>query len=263
MKLSVVASVPENGRFLPFEKSMKLASRLGYDGVELNIRDPRRIEERKLVKTLSDLDLRASCIITGQGFTVDGLSLVDPSARTRKLAVQRIKDHILLAGSLSSIVLIGWMRGIWKYNRMRARRRFLEGLRVCAESAQDSGVLMGIECINRYEVDSINTLDEALATIREVDLGNVGIVADTFHMNIEEDKPIYEKIVICKNRLFHVHVADNNRKVPGAGHLPFRRFFDSLRRMSYDRFVSVEVVPPEPSFASIAESSMTYLQKIV
>jgi sugar phosphate isomerase/epimerase len=263
MKLSIVASVPDNRRFSPFQKGAELVSKLGYDGVELSIRDPRRIEEKKLVKTLSDLELQASCIITGRGFSIDGLSLVDPSTRRRKLAVQRIKDHILLARGLSSIVLIGWMRGIWKHDRMRSRKTFSEALRVCAEFARDNGVLMGIESINRYEVDSINTLDEALVTVREVGLPNIGIVADTFHMNIEENEPIYEKIRICKNRLFHVHISDNNRKVPGAGHLPFRRFFHTLRQISYDGFISVEVVPPEPSFASIAEGSIKYLQKIV
>jgi sugar phosphate isomerase/epimerase len=161
------------------------------------------------------------------------------------------------------MVLIGWVRGNWKGNEERARKSFIDAMQKCGRFAGDKGVLLGIEPINRYEIDSIQTIDEAVAVLDETGLPNIGVVADTFHMNIEEDKPIYESIRRCEDRLFHVHIADNNRKPPGAGHLPFRRFFKTLDKIGYDRFVSIEISPCLPDFGTAVEKSIRYLRKIM
>ena len=90
--------------------------------------------------------------------------------------------------------------------------------------------------------------------VKEVNLDNLGVVADTFHMNIEEEEPIYKSILKCGGYLIHVHVADNNRKAPGMGHLPFRRFFKALKQMRYEKFISIEVIIPLlPDFETVAE----------
>jgi sugar phosphate isomerase/epimerase len=263
MKLSVVVPALETGKLSDFEEDVIKVSELGYDAIELDIRDPEQIDRKTLAEIISVQGLAVSSILTGRVFSVDRLSLSHPDKKVRKLAIRRIQNHISFAAALSAIVLIGWVRGNWKRNKERARKSFVNALRECGKFAENEGVLLGIEPINRYEIDSIQTIDEAVGILKETGFPNIGIVADTFHMNIEEDEPIYKSIRKCKDHLFHVHVADNNRKVPGAGHLMFRRFFKALREIGYDRFVSVEIVSYLPKFETVAEKSIRYLRKIM
>lgn len=263
MKLSIVAPALEAGNLSNFAEDVRKVSELGYDAIELNIRDPEQINWKRVKKIISVHGLAVSSILTGRVFSVDHLSLSHPSTKVRKLAIRRIKKHISFAATLSAIVLIGWVRGNWEKNEEQARKAFVDGLRECGKFAKNEGVLLGIEPINRYEINSIQTIYEAVAILKDIGFPNIGVVADTFHMNIEEDEPIYKSIYRCKGHLFHVHVADNNRKAPGAGHLMFKGFFQSLREMGYDRFVSVEVVPCLPKFVTVAEKSIRYLRKIM
>lgn len=265
MKLSITLSVPEKSspsEFLRFQRQAKKTSELGYDGVELNIRDPRQIDQEAILGVVSSCGLQVSSILTGKVFALDGLSLTDTDRRRRKSAIGRINSHISLAEIMSALVLIGWVRGRWGINKKEARRLLIDSLRRCGEYAEDRGVLLGIEPINRYEVDSIHTVDEAASVVEEAGLPNIGIIPDTFHMNIEESDPIDKAIDRCRGYLFHVHIADNNRKPPGMGHLPFHRFFKVLQAMKYERFTSVEVVPVIPDFETVAEQSVRYLRKI-
>lgn len=91
-----------------------------------------------------------------------------------------------------------------------------------------------------------------MEVIRRVGAQNLGLLLDTFHMNIEEPN-IAESIRACGDRLFHFHVADSNRWYPGAGHLDFPSILGALRATGYSGFVSAEYVPlPD------AESSAAY-----
>lgn len=263
MKFSIVVSVPDRWKLSDFEKNVKIISELGYDGVELNIRNPRQIDQNKVVDILSTRQLTASSMITGKALAMDGLSLTSPNMKIRSLAIKRIKDHISFASVFSATVLIGWIRGNWKNNEEKARKLFVDVLRECGKFAEDKNVLLGIEPINRYEIDSIHTVNDVIRILEEIDLSNIGIVADTFHMNIEENESIHKSIRRCRNHLFHVHVADNNRKIPGRGYLPFKKFFKALKKMRYNRFISIEVVPPLPDFETIAEESIKYLHRFM
>lgn len=265
MKISIVVPALEVGNLSNFEENVRKVSELGYDGIELNIRDPKKLDPKKILEIISVYGLSVCSLLTGRAFSVDGLSLTHFDDKVRDLSIKRVQDAISFASAFSAMVLIGWIRGNWGTNkaRTRARKLFIDALQVCGKFAEDRGVLLGIEPINRYEIDSIHTIDEAVAILEEVALPNIGVVADTFHMNIEENEPIYKSIRRCGNHLFHVHVADNNRKPPGAGHLPFKKFFKALNEMKYKRFVSVEVVPCLPDFKSVAEKSIKYLRRLM
>jgi len=262
MKFSIVISVPETEELSLFEQKVRKISELGYEGIELVVRDPRKINQKRLKEIISAHGIDVSCIITGQAFAVDGLSLTHPDGKVRSLAIERIKDHISFASSFRAIVLIGWIRGIWKDNFERAGKLFMGALRECGQFAQDKRVLLGIEPINRYEVDSIYTIHEGVTIAKKLALPNVGVIPDTFHMNIEESEPIYKSIRSCGNHLFHVHIADNNRRAPGMGCLPFKEFFEVLKAMRYQGFVSVEVVPLLPDLETVADESMRFLRKV-
>jgi len=89
-----------------------------------------------------------------------------------------------------------------------------------------------------------------IAFVRELGHPNLGIVADIFHMNIE-DPSIPASLMAAQQYLWHVHFADSNRWYPGAGHLPFPEILEALRLIGYDGFITMEVEqqPDSPTAA--------------
>ncbi|MFQ6672056.1 MAG: TIM barrel protein, partial [Candidatus Tectimicrobiota bacterium] len=121
-----------------------------------------------------------------------------------------------------------------------------EALRECAALAEEEGVRLVLEPLNRYETNLVNTVAEALQLIKEVGSEAMGLLFDTFHANIEEPS-IEGSIRAAGSRLLHVHVADSNRWHPGAGHIDFAQIVATLREVGYDGYLSAEILPlPDP-----------------
>jgi len=260
MKLSIVTHFPYKEGNL----NLKQVAELGYEGVEIAIRDPKVLDKEFLKKELKKYNLKVPDIVTGQAYTLDGLSMTHDKSPVRRDFVERFKDNIDLASELEAKVLIGWARGLFKDCKFGdPMKYFTETLTECAEYAKPKGVELLIEPLNRYEADSFLTLKETVDYLDQVNLENVKIVADVFHMNIEEKKPIHKAIFEAGKYLAHVHVADNNREVPGKGCLPFRKFFKALKKMKYDGFVSVEVTRMKPDAYEAAKFAITHLRKVI
>jgi D-psicose/D-tagatose/L-ribulose 3-epimerase len=117
--------------------------------------------------------------------------------------------------------------------------RAVKNIKEIAEIAVDNDVVLGMEVLNRYEGYLINTCREALKFVDEVNNKNVKIMLDTFHMNIEEDN-IPEAIRLAGNKLGHLHLGEQNRKVPGKGSLPWTEIGYALRDINYKDAVVME-----------------------
>ncbi len=117
---------------------------------------------------------------------------------------------------------------------------------------------MVIEPLNRYETNFLNTVEETVAFIDSLGCENVGILADTFHMNIEEPN-IPQAIAQAGALLWHFHIADSNRWAPGFGHLDFQPIFEELETQEYQGFVSAEIIQ-KPSFQEAARKTMATLK---
>jgi sugar phosphate isomerase/epimerase len=112
-------------------------------------------------------------------------------------------------------------------------------------------VKLAIEPINRYETNIINTVESGIEKVKMANMENVGLLLDTFHMNIEEPS-IVQSILKAKEHTFHFHVADSNRWYPGAGHINFSEVLDTLEKIEYKRFVTAEILPlPDPDTSAI------------
>ncbi len=118
----------------------------------------------------------------------------------------------------------------------------VDSLKEVYEYSERSGILIGIEPINRFETYFINRGDQALALAAAVG-PNCGVCLDTFHMNIEEDN-LYEAIKRAKGKIVGFHVADNNRMAPGMGTLNWGKIIDTLQEVGYDEVLSVEFCSP-------------------
>jgi len=112
--------------------------------------------------------------------------------------------------------------------------------------AGDVGAILALEPVNRYETHFFNTLDSAINICKEAGMDNVKIMADTCEMNIEE-KSITKSIERAGEYIYHIHLSDNNRLLPGYGHIDFKSIFDSLKKIGYKRYMALEcAIPGKP-----------------
>lgn len=275
MKLSIVLST-HAAQFQAiafkgdFEANVAKISALGYDGVELAIRDPNLVNAGELLRLVSAHGLKVPAIGTGQAWGEEGLSFTDPDPAVRAAAIQRVRDHAPLAARLDAacgesgrtVIIIGLLRGIVKpgIDHEQAMDWLIEALQACADAAAPHGVRLALEPINRYETTLINTVSQGLALIERVGADNFGLLLDTFHMNIEEPS-IKESIRACGDRIFHFHVADSNRWYPGAGHLDFESILEALFATGYQHYISGEFMPM-PDADTSAREAISYLRNI-
>lgn len=231
-----------------FKKSVKKVANLGFDGAELAVRNPKDLKLEDVIKIIKKNNLDVPAIGTGQAYGEEGLSFSDPDETIRKIAVERIKDQIVFASHFDAQVIIGLIRGmiVESVNRTEAEGWTIDCLRKCTEFARKYNIRLTLEPVNRYESNFINTLNEGIEFIKQVEASNLGLLADTFHMNIEEVS-IYDSIIQAKDYITHVHFADSNRWAPGCGHLDFEKIVQTLKKINYQGYVSAEILPlPDP-----------------
>jgi sugar phosphate isomerase/epimerase len=143
-------------------------------------------------------------------------------------------------------VLSGKLGTLDVEERRHCRSLALECLWIVCDFAARAGVTVLLEPLNRYECDYINTLADGAAIAREVGAPNLKLLADTFHMNIEE-ADIPASLKAAGALVGHVHLADTNRQVPGHGHLDVAAVLGALESIEYRGFLSFEVLAlPNP-----------------
>ena len=233
---------------------------LGYDGVELAIRDPKLVNIDSLDAAVRKHNLVVPAIGTGQAWGEEGLSFTDPDPRFRRVAIERIKSHVPVAARFNAIIIIGLIRGIVKpgvsLNRQSTWLRV--ALQECSQAASPFGIRLALEPINRYETTLINNVEQGMDLIERVGADNFGLLLDTYHMNIEEPS-IETSIRKCGKRIFHFHLADSNRWYPGAGHINFQSILTALKDTGYQGFISGEFLP-KPDVDTAASENITYLR---
>lgn len=224
---------------------MRRVKTAGYAGVELAITDPTNIDPDIAKEALDSEGLRLLSITTGQAAGLEGLSLTSPDERIRRRTIERIEAHMDYVSRFGTVVIIGSLRGADGDVGL-----LTEALRECAR--HNSKVRLALEPLNRYESRLVNTVADALDVVDRVGAENLGILADTFHSNIEEVN-IGEAFRVPGDRLFHVHLADSNRHVPGYGHLDFSQVWDALSAIDYQQALVLEPLP-RPNVAALLDA---------
>jgi sugar phosphate isomerase/epimerase len=235
----------------------------GYDGVELAIRDPRLVDGDELLRVVSGQGLGVPAIGTGQAWGEEKLSYTDPDPAVRAAAIERTIAHVPFAARTGAVIIVGLLRGIVRpgIEHAQAMDWLVAALQRCCAAAEPHGVRIALEPICRYETTLINNTAQGLDLIRRVGAPNMGLLLDTFHMNIEE--PVIEdSIRAAGERIFHFHVADSNRWYPGAGHLDFASILKALYATGYEGYVSGEFMP-QPDADTSAQRGIAYLRGLV
>jgi sugar phosphate isomerase/epimerase len=264
MKLSVAVAGEEamSNAFVVYrglEDSMRKASNLGYDGVELALKRPDEISKSDLKALLGKNGLSVSAISSGQVWAARGLSFTEEDKEKREELKRTFCGFIDLASDFGQLVNIGRTRGsIGTKDPRLAMELFLEMAHHVADYAGQKGVRLILEPVNRYEIDFINNLDEAADLLDTIGRDNFSAMPDVFHMNIEDDH-IGQSLIRNKRYVSYIHFADTNRHAPGDGHMDWDEIFHALTLIGYDGWVSVEILPyPDPDTA--ARRSIDFLR---
>ena len=125
---------------------------------------------------------------TGQAWGEEGLSFSDPDPSVREKAIERINLTSLWPKKLMQLLLLDWYGGLpqQRVSEQQAEAWMVEAFKICTQKALQAGVRLAVEPINRYETSLINSATEGLELINKVGADNLGLLLDTFHMNIEE-----------------------------------------------------------------------------
>ena len=224
------------------------AAKHGYDAVELFFPGPGfvTVEEVKALAATHHLEIAA--VGTGAGMVKHGLSLTDGNPEIREAALQFLLKMIDFGGQLGAPAILGSMQGKWggEVSRDLALKWLADALRTAGTAAARHGVSFIYEPLNRYETNLINHLAEGARYLEENSLENVVLLADLFHMNIEESD-LTQAIIDAGRHTGHVHFADSNRCAMGMGHTDPAPIIAALRQVGYTGYLSAEVFPkPDP-----------------
>jgi sugar phosphate isomerase/epimerase len=233
----------------PLPEAFASAAAAGFDAVELFLPGPDfiSINEVKALAETHQLDIAA--IGTGAGMLRHGLSITDASEEKRNEALDFILAMIDFGGALNAPAILGSMQG--RNTHENAFNQLADGLRCCGERAATHGVPFIYEPLNRYETNLFNRLKDAAQFIDLHHLQNVVILADLFHMNIEETD-LAAAIKDAARHIGHVHFADSNRQAMGFGHTNPTEVMTALREIGYRGYLSAEILPlPDPLSAAL------------
>jgi D-psicose/D-tagatose/L-ribulose 3-epimerase len=218
----------------------------GFDLIEVCVENPALLSAEAIMAHAERTGLQVG--ICGAFGAERDVSHEDPEQRARGVAY--LKGCIDLAAAVGSPHVAGPMyaptgqaRLLSPEDRAAQRRRAAESLREAADHAGERGVRLAVEPLNRFETDLVNTTEQGLELCAEVGRDNVGLLIDTFHMNIEE-KDLGRAVRAAGDKVFHVQVAENDRGTPGSGHVPWAAFFAALREIDYRGQIVVESFLP-------------------
>lgn len=226
------------------------AASLGIEGIELFTPGPEAPPAAEVNALLGAHGLACAAVGTGAGKVLHGLTFTDPDADVRTRAIAFAKEMIAYGAALDCHAIIGSMQGSTGGDRPAAGARLAEALRELGGYAAERGQVLIYEPLNRYESDLFNRQADAAAFVREQDLAGVKLLADLFHMNIEE-VDLAAALRASGDLVGHVHLADSTRGPAGSGHTDLDAVGAALRDIGYAGWLSAEAFPdPTPEAAA-------------
>lgn len=237
------------------ELGLKRASELGFDGVELFTDSAESINPGKLEKLLAKYRLSLAAVGTGAGKVLHGLTLTDPDPAIREKAQAFVSDMIAFGAKFGAPAIIGSMQGNVQQgaDREQTVEWLKESLEILSEKAVSLVVPLIYEPLNRYETNLFNTLESSVSLMESLKTNQVKLLADLFHMNIEETH-LAQSIREFEKYIGHVHFADSNRKPMGFGHTDMAPVAEAMKEIGYEGYVSAEAFPWPDSNAAAKQT---------
>ncbi len=253
---------------------------LGFDVVEIPIESETDIDYDKAAEAFQKAGVACSlCAVVGAGR--------DPSHEdeaVQKGAISYLKHCVDAAVKLKASHLVGPIYAAvgrqWQATpeqRKRDLERCAKNLKVVARYAEDRGVTLALEPLNRFETSFINLTEQALELMRMIDSPRMKVMMDTFHANIEE-KSLGKAIELAGRDLVHLHANENDRGTPGTGHVPWVEVAAALKKIGFAGTLAIESFSTEvkeiaraaavwrplaPTQDGLARDGLVFLKKLM
>jgi len=247
----------------PLAQGFALAKETGFDDVELFLPGPDHVSVDEIKALSQTHGLGIAAVGTGAGMLKHGLSLTDPSLEKRVAALDFIERMIAFGGQLGAPAILGSMQGKHggEVSKDQALEWLADALRIAGRAAAKFNVPFIYEPLNRYETNLINRLTDGANFIEANSLENIVLLADLFHMNIEETD-LAASIRTAGKHVGHVHYADSNRSAMGLGHTDPKPIVAALKEIGYTGHLSAEVFPL-PDSISAAKQTIQSIRSVL
>ncbi len=234
---------------------------LGFDAVEIFPPSASPVDVAEVKALSQEHGLAIAALGTGGGWVINKWTLTHADCSIRAQAREFIRAIIDKAAALGAPTILGSMQGRWEgeVTREQALAWLAEALEDLGEHAAGHGVPFLYEFLNRYETNLCNRLADTDAFLRTLRTKNVRILADLFHMNIEERDPA-AALREAGGLVGHVHFADSNRQAIGSGHTDIAAVILALREIGYTGYLSAEILPL-PDSVSAARQTIEAFRK--
>jgi D-psicose/D-tagatose/L-ribulose 3-epimerase len=226
-----------NRSHLPLLPQLKAG---GFDGVEVPLFRPAEFATADIAKGLAEngLECTICSVLTG------GLSIISEDAAVRRQTRVHMEECVKTAAEVGAKIMAGPLYSPVGY--LPGRRRTADEWKWAVDCYQSLGpvltqygVTIAVEPLNRFETYFLNTAQDAAALCDQIGHPNVGVLFDTFHANIEE-KDIAQGYRTVGRHLKHVHACENDRGIPGTGHVEWKSVFQALHDLKYDGWLTIE-----------------------
>lgn len=232
-------------------EAIKNSAEAGYGLIEIPALDPKSIDVEHTKATLKEFGLKGACSL-GLSFDAD---INNEDSEIAKRGEARLMDALNVVEQLGGNYLGGVIfSALGKYKfppTKKARDNAVAALKRLAIAAQAKGITLGLEPVNRYESNLLNTGSQALEMIKDIGEPNVVVHLDIYHMNIEE-QDLVSPVLEAGDKLGYVHIGASHRGPLGTGNIDFDSFFGALAKIGYKGTITFEsfsstVVAPDLS----------------
>ena len=259
----------------PIEKTLENLKYQGFDTVEV-YGEPDLVDVKSISHILDSLSMDVSGVTGMWGKSNSNYKsrkLVTNDSDSLLVAQDYVKKCISLCNSLggrtfniclfsdSPIIFDGNHKSLLREEKRKLLSALTDPLRELAKYARNFDVDLLIEPLNRYSTPICTNSEDAMYIVELVDQENVGILLDTFHMNIEEDS-ICDAIIKSNKMLKHIHISDNNRKMPGLAHIDFEGIIAALKKINYMKFLTFEPNVQHIDYKNDIKYGLDFLKKL-
>ena len=260
----------------PLEQTLERLVQQGYDAVEM-FGEPETVHFKSLEQTFKSFDINVDGItgmwgsMTSDGWKRRFLS-TDPSIVTNsEKYVQRCIEMCQYLGGKKTNICLFADDNLFTFDsnhyvisedkKAPVIQKVLPVLSDLSRFAEERGIQLLLEPLNRYSTPYCTTSNDAVRIAEQINQNNFGILLDTFHMNIEEQSFEYA-ILKSEGLLRHTHFADNNRMMPGYGHIDFQLIIKTLHDIGYNQYISFEPVLTYEGYEYATKSGLELIKTI-
>ncbi|TFG65395.1 MAG: sugar phosphate isomerase/epimerase [Spirochaetales bacterium] len=245
-------------------KLFKKIKDIGFDGVEIALAAKGDFDYKRTADAMrkQGLECAAICGMFGTDRDIRG-----PNKAYIKNGIQYSRDLIDCAKALGceiaagpSYSAVGRANMETPEDRKVQWKTVVQNLKEICKYAEDQGIYVALEPLNRFETDFMNICGDAIRMIKEVGSPMLKVHLDTFHMNIEE-KDSVQAILDAGDLLYHFHTSENDRGTPGTGQVPWKGIAKALKKIKYKRWVCIESFTPDNKIIAKAASVWRQTEK--